>query len=219
MKKRVMFPRWLRLWHWLNAVLFSVLIVTGFSLHFAGSGSVGVGFRVSFLVHNVLGIGLVAAFVGYLAAMLITGHWRQYLPRRTILGDALKQVRFYIFGILRGEHHPFVAVPERRFNPVQQLAYVFAVFVLIPAQIVTGLLLLFPDLAPAQVLGLGGVWPMALAHSLVAYASCAFLFVHLYLALTVGEPHTGVASMLLGDRIPPPPPPATTPKAARAERA
>ena len=216
MKKRVMFPRWLRLWHWLNAVLFVVLIVTGFSLHFAGAG--GVSFRVSVLIHNVAGIGLVGAFVGYLAALLFTGHWRQYLPRRTIIGDSFKQVRFYIFGILRSEHHPFVAVPERRFNPIQQLAYVFAVFVLMPAQVATGLLLLFPDRAPEYVMGLGGVWPMAVAHSVVAYASCAFLFVHLYLAITVGERHTGVASMLLGDRIPPPPPPAATPKAAHAPR-
>jgi thiosulfate reductase cytochrome b subunit len=54
---------------------------------------------------------------------------------------------------------------------------------------------------------MGGIWPMAIAHSVIAYSSCAFLVVHLYLALTVGEPHTGVAAMALGDRMPPPAPP------------
>jgi thiosulfate reductase cytochrome b subunit len=78
---------------------------------------------------------------------------------------------------------------------------------MLPGQAVTGLFLLFPDRAPGRIGGMGGIWPMAVTHSILAYALGSFLVVHLYLALTVGEPHTGVAAMLRGDRMPPPPAP------------
>lgn len=206
MKRRVMFPGWLRLWHWANAAFFLVLIVTGFSLHFAGVGTVGTGFRWQVVTHNAVGVALVAAYVYYLVAMVVTGHWRQYVPHRGQIADIVKQARYYLHGIFVGAHHPFVAIPERRFNPIQQLAYVQAIFFLLPVQAITGVALLFPDHAPESIAGMGGVWPMAVGHSVSAYLSITFLLIHLYLALTVGEPHTGIASMLLGDRMPPPEP-------------
>jgi thiosulfate reductase cytochrome b subunit len=204
MKKRVMFPGWLRLWHWTNAALFFALVATGVSLHFAGMGSAGLAFRWSVIIHNIVGVALVVALLYYFVAMVVTGHFRQFLPYRGQLRDILLQTRFYLLGIFRGAHHPFVATPERRFNPIQQLAYVASVFVMLPAQGLTGVFLLFPDHAPDRIGGMGGIWPMAVTHSVLAYALGSFLVVHLYLALTVGEPHTGVGAMALGDRMPPP---------------
>jgi thiosulfate reductase cytochrome b subunit len=207
MSKRVMFPRWLRWWHWINAVVFIELIVTGFSLHYADEGA-GVPFRNSVIMHNALGVALIDAYLFYVLRMLVTGHYRQFMPHRGQLRDILKQTRFYLFGIFQGAHHPFVAVPERRFNPIQQLAYIALIFFLIPAQAITGIFLLYPTHAPESFLErIGGIGPVAIAHSVIAYASTAFLVVHLYLALTVAEPHTGVTAMALGDRMPPPPPP------------
>ena len=206
MKARVMFPTWLRVWHWANAFLYAVLLATGFSLHFAGVGAGGVQFRWSVLTHNVLGVALVGAYAYYLLAMAVTGHWRQYLPHRGQIADILLQARYYLYGIFVGAHHPFVAIPERRFNPIQQLAYIMAVLTLMPGQIVTGVALLFPDRVPEQAFGMNGIMPWAVGHAAIAYFTVVFLFIHLYLALTVGEPHTGVKSMLLGDRMPPPEP-------------
>ena len=34
-ERTYLFPAWIRLWHWLNAVLILVLGITGLSLHFA----------------------------------------------------------------------------------------------------------------------------------------------------------------------------------------
>jgi len=207
MSKRVMFPAWLRAWHWINAAVFLELIVTGFSLHFADAGA-GVPFRKAVIIHNALGVALIDAYLYYLIRIAVTGHWRQLMPYRGQLGDIVKQTRFYLFGIFRGEHHPFLATPERRFNPIQQLSYIALIFFLLPGQALTGVFLLYPSYAPARFMDrVGGIGTMAVGHSLIAYASTAFFLIHLYLALTVAEPHTGVASMLLGDRVPPPPPP------------
>ncbi len=206
MSRRLMFPRWLRAWHWINAAVFLELVVTGFSLHFADAGA-SVSFRKSVIMHNALGVALIDAYLYYLVRIVVTGHWRQLMPCRGLLADIAKQTRFYLLGIFRGDHHPFVATPERRFNPIQQLAYAALVVLLLPGQALTGVLLLYPSLLPQAVVEtMGGIRPIAEAHSVIAYASTAFLLVHLYLALTVGEPHTGVGAMLLGDRMPAPEP-------------
>lgn len=196
----IMFPRWLRFWHWSNAIVFFALLVTGFSLHFVGVGTGGVKFRSAVLLHNAFGLALIALYVFYLVAIAITGHWRQYVPR---VRGILLQVRFYLYGIFRGEHHPFESTFVSRFNPIQRLAYLFAVFVLFPGQAITGIALLFPDYAPERVAGMGGIWPMAIGHSVLAYAFSSFLCVHLYLALTISEERTGLMPMIRGDRIKP----------------
>lgn len=212
---KAMFPRWLRAWHWANAALFAALLFTGFSLHFAGVGSGGVSFRMAVRVHNATGIALSVVYDYYIICMMLTGHWRQFVPRPGLIRKIFGQIRYYIWGIFKGEHHPYPATPESRFNPIQQLAYIAAIFLFFPLQIISGVALLYPHKAPEKFMGMNGILPMAALHSLLAYAFVAFLLVHLYLALTVGEEHTGVRAMLLGDRKPgsaphPPHPPHDT---------
>lgn len=203
-RDREMFPRWLRSWHWSNAFFFLALILTGFSFHFSGVVS-GVSLRWAVRIHNLSGALVVAAYVLFLVVIIAKGHWRQYVPE-TSVRPYLVQARYYLRGILRGEHHPFPATLEARFNPLQKISYFFVVFLAYPVQAITGVFLLFPGSAPSKVAGFGGIWPMAVTHTLVAYALVVFLIVHVYLALTVAEPHTGVRAMVYGDAPPVPKP-------------
>jgi hypothetical protein len=45
-----LYPVWLRLWHWLNALLFLTLVVTGTSMHFNLNGLIP--FDVAVPVHS-----------------------------------------------------------------------------------------------------------------------------------------------------------------------
>lgn len=200
--EKTMFPGWLRLWHWANALLFAALLFTGFALHFAGVGAGGISFRLAVRLHNATGIALAVVYDFYVVGMMVTGHWRQFAPQPGLLRRIVGQVRYYLWGIFKGAHHPYPATIEHRFNPIQQLAYVAAVFLFFPLQIISGVALLYPHKAPERLLGVSGILPMAALHSLMAYAFTAFLLVHLYLALTVAEPNTGVRAMMLGDRKP-----------------
>lgn len=197
-----MFPLWLRLWHWANLAVFATLIVTGFSLHFAGVGSNAMSFRLAVRLHNATGIAVALIYDFYMIAMALTGHWRQFVPRPGLIRRILGQVRYYIWGIFKGEHHPYPATVESRFNPIQMLAYLAAVFVFFPAQIISGVALLYPHEAPEKVFGVNGILPMAALHSVMAYAFVSFLLVHVYLALSVAEEHTGLRGMVLGGGMP-----------------
>jgi len=53
-----------------------------------------------------------------------------------------------------------------------------------PMIIVSGYLLMFPETAPNEIFGMGGVWPMALLHIVTGYFLSLFMFGHIYLGTT-----------------------------------
>ena len=54
--------------------------------------------------------------------------------------------------------------------------------VLLPLLVVTGLIYLYPQYAPREVLVGGGLWPIALAHYVVGILGAVYLIVHIYIA-------------------------------------
>lgn len=79
-------------------------------------------------------------------------HYR--IRRQGWLERAAKQTRFYLFGIMQGEEHPFPATTQSKFNPLQQVAYVGVMYGLLPLLLLTGLLCLYPQ-------AVGDVFPRA----------------------------------------------------------
>jgi thiosulfate reductase cytochrome b subunit len=100
-------------------------------------------------------------------------------------------VAFYTVGLGRNARYAG-STADSRFNVLQQLSYLVVVFALLPLIIVTGLLYLYyPAFVPETVLGLAGLWPLALAHCALGILGAAYLVVHVYMA-TVG-PNAGAS--------------------------
>ncbi|MEJ5245384.1 MAG: cytochrome b/b6 domain-containing protein [Bacteroidota bacterium] len=186
-RKVYMYPRWLRFWHWINAVLFFLLILSGVSMQYSDTSSLLMPFEYAIVTHNVCGILLSAVFLYYLFFNIKTRNYKQYIPQlRGAKEMYLKQMRYYLYGVFKGEPHPFETTPENKFNPLQRLTYFFIMFLAVPGIIITGWLLMFPELAPEQIMGMGGVWPMALLHITIGFFLNLFFIGHIYLA-THGE--------------------------------
>jgi thiosulfate reductase cytochrome b subunit len=198
MTKRVLqVPLWVRLWHGLTALLFVVLTLTGVVLHFAAPGLTVIDYAVATSLHDISGI-LLAVFYGiHLIFLFGTGYWRHYLPARQGLWRRVKeQVVHYSIGLGRDEPRVAPSPGQARFNALQQLAYLIVVFGLLPLLIVTGLLYLYyPAYVPNTVLGLAGLWPVALVHYAAGILGTIYLMVHIYLA-TVG-PNAGASLRLM----------------------
>jgi thiosulfate reductase cytochrome b subunit len=194
------YPGWLRAWHWANAVLFLVLAATGFSMHFASPNAPLIPFRSARAAHNAAAIAILLCYAGFLAANARSGNWRHYALRfRGLVGGIIRQARWYLIGIFRGDPHPFGEARAAKFNPLQRVTYLGIMYGWFPVIAVTGLFLLFPGAAPDRILGRGGIWPMAVVHALAAFAGTLFLAGHVYLA-TTGNPWTEYyRSMLVGD--------------------
>ena len=177
---------WLRLWHWTNATLIILLIISGLSLHLAGQPQVALlDFSLAREVHNVCGLCLCAAYSVFFIGNIVTGNWYHFIPNpQGYLGRAVQQFRFYVYGIFVGAPHPFPPTPERNFNPLQQVVYWLVMYLVFPALLITGLVFMYPELAPTKIWGVDGLLPFAVAHYVIAFVIGCFVTLHLYLATT-----------------------------------
>ncbi|MBF0133705.1 MAG: cytochrome b/b6 domain-containing protein [Magnetococcales bacterium] len=183
----LLYPLWLRAWHWTNALLFIILLTCGFSLHFADSGWTLVPFATARTWHNLAGLALTVGYLVFVLRNWTSGNIRHYKPDwRGWSSRLLRQAHYYGVEIFQGAAHPFPVRREQKFNPLQQLTYVCVVYLGLPTLIVTGLLLLRPELAPEAILGMAGLWLIAVVHYLAGVGLTVFLIMHIYLA-TVGK--------------------------------
>ncbi len=204
MKKVYLYPFWLRFWHWFNALLFLILIISGISLHYADSSGKYLSFETSMLAHNISGILLTLNYLFFVIASIITGNIKHYIPKLKGLGRKIYlQVRFYALGIFLNEYHPFHSTKENKFNPIQQLAYLAVMFGMMPVLLISGWFLLFPELAPDEIFGMGGVWPMALAHTVTGFLLSLFMLTHIYLGTTGNTIFELFKSMITGWHLEP----------------
>ncbi|MGQ9819460.1 MAG: cytochrome b/b6 domain-containing protein [Candidatus Kapaibacteriales bacterium] len=191
MKKIYLYPFWLRFWHWLNALLFFLLISSGLSLHFSSPKTGLIPFKTAILIHNISGILLSLNYLYFLVLSLIKGNYKYYLPKLKGFWQRIYlQARYYAIGIFIGEPHPFDPNLEQKFNPLQQVTYLIIMAIFMPLIILSGWALMFPEFAPDEFLGLGGVWPMALLHTIMGYTLSIFMLAHIYLGTTgrtIGE--------------------------------
>lgn len=195
-----LYPGWLRAWHWGNALLFLVLAATGFSMHFASPQAPLIPFRAARAAHNSAAVAILVLYALFLAANWRSGNWRHYAIRlKGLVAGMVRQARWYLVGIFRGDPHPFEPGPAAKFNPLQRVTYLGLMYGWFPVVVLSGLLLMFPEAFPDRVLGWGGIWPVAAVHALAAFAGTLFLVGHVYLA-TTGSPWTEyLRSMIMGD--------------------
>lgn len=191
MKKEILlYPVFERLWHWSQAVLIILLVITGFEVH--GSYHI-VGFEKACVYHNYLGWAAVVLTIFALFWHFVTGEWKQYIPRVTnIMGIAL----YYFVGIFKGHPHPFQKTRERKLNPLQQVSYFFFVCVLLPIQIISGVLYFYPVWTD-RVLGFC-LRTVAVVHTAAAFLMIAFFVVHVCMATTGETIFTYTKSMITG---------------------
>ena len=187
-----------RLWHWLQASAILLLLFTGLVIHkphFFGMFS----FPYMVNVHNVLGFILLTNAGLSLFYHLASGEIRQYLPEpKGFVANTLAQMMYYSRGIFAGNKHPLEKTKEKKLNPLQQVTYLAILNILLPAQIVTGILIWGLQRWPHIAAELGGLPMLALVHTLVAWAFAAFIVMHIYLTTTGHKPTAGIESMITG---------------------
>ena len=130
-----------RQWHWLQTVVIFGLIFTGMVIHKPDIFGM-FSFRGVVLVHNALALLLIinAALAAFYH--LVSGEIKQFLPEpKGFFGQMFAQARYYAYGIFKGEPHPYEKTRNRKMNPIQQLTYFGLLNVLLPLQVITGVLM------------------------------------------------------------------------------
>jgi len=200
MSERVfILPLWIRVWHWTNALLIIVLTATGASLHFADPDLPLVPFELSARIHSTAGLVLVALYVFFVIANIVSGNWWQYVPKPGAFGEKImRQMRYYLWGIFRGEKPPYAPSAQANFNAMQQIIYWIVMYLLMPLLLLTGLIFTWPDLAPRRVFGMDGLIPVAVLHYLTGLVIVAFVIAHIYLGSCGAKVRTHYKMMVTG---------------------
>ncbi|HSB30934.1 MAG TPA: cytochrome b/b6 domain-containing protein [Candidatus Sulfobium mesophilum] len=192
MKKIYLHPLPIRIWHWINAISFIVLIITGLQIRYRELMGL-MKFREAVDIHNFFGFVLIFNFFIWLVYYIVTGKIKIYIPplnlKKFIVGG-LRQARYYGYGILMGEPNPHHSTPDNKFNPMQQMAYLAIMMLLIPLQLGSGLLLWDAKRFADWINLAGGIKIVDTVHVFLFLFFTAFIFVHVYLA-TLG--HTAMA--------------------------
>jgi thiosulfate reductase cytochrome b subunit len=211
-----------RLWHWISAVAFFVLVGSGLGISNAHPrlywGQYGANFDVPWWTlprfpdwltipagynlaisrrwHLFFALVLGFALLAYMIAGLVTRHFQRNLRiRRAELSARHLAVEVRDHWDLRFHDHD----NPRDYNTLQKLSYVLVLFVLLPLVIVTGI-----ALSP----GMNAAWPWLLdllggrqsarsLHFLAMIGLVVFTLVHLVLVILAGA-WNEVRSMLTG---------------------
>jgi thiosulfate reductase cytochrome b subunit len=198
MKRIYLHPLPLRVWHWVNASLVILLLVTGIQLRVPGVPSLGPR-HPALWVHRYAGWAMAASYVFWLAYSLATRNLsRQHAVRRRDLGRIFRQAKFYLISIFKGEENPFRPTPEEKFNPLQKLAYGAIMCIFAPILVVTGLLCSDILFIRKYIL----LWDVAgvvnAMHVLGAYVFALYLIVHLYMATLGRTIFSHIRAMIVG---------------------
>jgi len=197
-KRVYLYSAYQRIWHWLQALIIILLLLTGLEIHAPESFPV-FGFAAAVAVHSVLGFLLIANALFGLFYHLTTGRIREYLPEpHDFFTMAGRQALYYVRGIFRGDPHPLQRRPGHKLNPLQQVTYLAILNILLPLQTLTGLLIWGLQYSPEWAGALGGLAVLGPAHTLIAWLFGAFLVLHVYLTTTGHTPTAHLRAMIAG---------------------
>jgi thiosulfate reductase cytochrome b subunit len=187
-----------RIWHWLQALSIVALSVTGFEIH-APQALHLFGFAAASGLHEALALFTIANGFLSLFYHLTTGAIRQFVPEpKDILSMGVVQLRYYTYGIFHGERHPFVRQPGNKLNLLQQVTYLAILNVLLPLQLMTGILMWRAGSWPRLTETLGGLRMIATVHVAAAWLFVAFVIMHVYLTTTGHTPLAHIRAMIVG---------------------
>ncbi|MBF0351487.1 MAG: cytochrome b/b6 domain-containing protein [SAR324 cluster bacterium] len=187
-----------RLWHWTSALSILLLMFTGFEIHYSWNFSV-LGIDRAVYVHNILAFIMIANAFLSLFYHLASAEIRQYFPRmKSFVTDTMAQIRYYTSGIFKGEPHPLQKTPDRKLNPLQQITYLVILNILLPTQVLTGLLMWGVERWPELSLAIGGLTWVAPIHTLCSWLFFSFVILHVYLTTTGHTVTSNIKAMIGG---------------------
>ncbi len=192
MQRIYVHPLPVRIWHWINALGFLTMILTGFQIRYIGLIDV-VPFRTAVNVHNWIGFVLIANFFVWLLFYLFSDKIRVYHPELSPMKHfqaSFRQALYYGYGIFKGAPNPHHVTVYRKFNSMQSMSYQVIMLLLVPIQFYTGVLLWDVQHFSSMIDTLGGVRAVDTAHVLIFIFFVGFIPIHIYLA-TLG--HTRLA--------------------------
>ena len=193
-------PLPVRIWHWLNALGFVALILTGTHIRYANLFNL-MSFETAVKTHNWVAFAVIANYFVWLGFYLYSDRITVYHPElnfRKFFDKAFKQMMYYGYGIFRGHKSPHKVLPHDKFNPMQSITYQIIMLLVVPAQFITGLMLWDVKRFETPIALLGGISMVSTIHVMIYIFFISFTLIHAYMGALGKTPATHFREMFTG---------------------
>jgi thiosulfate reductase cytochrome b subunit len=193
-------PLPVRIWHWLNALGFVALILTGIQIRYSTMFNV-LSFETAIKTHNWVAFTVIANYFVWLGFYLFSDRITVYHPElnmRKFFDKAFKQIMYYSYGIFRGEPSPHKVVPLDKFNPMQSITYQIIMLLVVPIQFATGIMMWDVKRFETPIAMLGGIENLVLVHVMIFIFFVSFTLIHAYMGALGKTPATHFREMFTG---------------------
>lgn len=200
MERIYVHPLPVRVWHWINAVGFVVMIVTGIQIRYVGLIDM-MSFKTAVSVHNWTGFLLIGNFFIWFLFYLFSDKIKAYHPELSPTKHfraTFRQLQYYGYGIFRGDPNPHHVSAYRKFNPMQSMLYQVMMMLIVPIQFYTGILLWDIKRFSGAVDMLGGVRVVDTVHVLIFIFFTSYILIHAYLGTLGHTPTAHFKEMFTG---------------------
>ena len=194
-RRVLVYTRFERFWHWLQAALILFLAFTGFEIH---DSFHFFGFEQAVRYHNAASIAFIVLIVFAIFWHFTTGQWKQYLPT---FENIRAQAMYYLVGIFKNAPHPTKKTVLTKLNPLQRLVYLGLKVLVIPVMVLSGLMYMFyryPQRYGMEALNIDGLETIAVVHTFGAFCLIAFIVAHVYLTTTGKTATSNLEAMITG---------------------
>ena len=193
-------PLPVRIWHWLNALGFVTLILTGTHIRYADRFNL-MSFETAVKTHNWVAFAVIANYFVWLGFYLFSDRITNYHPELNVkkfFDKAFKQMMYYGYGIFKGEKSPHKVVPYDKFNPMQSITYQIVMLLVVPTQFATGLMMWDVKRFEGVIAMLGGLGVVNTVHVLIYIFFVSFTMIHAYMGVLGHTPATHFREMFTG---------------------
>ena len=193
-------PLPVRIWHWLNALGFVVLILTGTHIRYAELFNL-MSFETAIKTHNWVAFAVIANYFVWLGFYLFSDRITVYHPElnmRKFFDKAFKQMMYYGYGIFKGAKSPHEVLPYDKFNPMQSITYQIVMLLVVPIQFISGLMMWDIKRFEVPIAMLGGLNTVVTVHVLIYIFFVSFTMIHAYMGALGNTPATHFREMFTG---------------------
>ncbi|MFH0843787.1 MAG: cytochrome b/b6 domain-containing protein [Bacteroidota bacterium] len=201
----LLYPLWIRIWHFLNALLIIILILTGVLMQFTGTDSklLIALFPGSARLHDVCAIILTISYMAFVAGNIISDNGKHYkLKRKDIIPGSAIQLKYFTWGMFRRAKIPFPVTEDNKFNPLEKITYLLVMYAALPLLIMSGIIMLFPDMEIIISMGKGFYVFSDILHIVTGFVISMFLVIHIYTCTITSKPGSIFRSIISGYREP-----------------
>lgn len=193
-------PLPVRIWHWLHAMGFVTLILTGFQIRYTNLLNL-MSFETAVRTHNWVAFAVIGNYFVWLGFYLFSDKITVYHPElnpRKFFEKAFAQMRYYGYGIFRGERSPHKVLPYDKFNPMQSITYQIVMLMILPVQFFTGIMMWDIKRFESWIEALGGIEVIDTVHVLIFIFFISFTLIHAYMGALGHTPVSHFKEMFTG---------------------